>query len=77
VKHTASAFRNGLCGCVVCRNAHRDRSRLELVARRERTAANGGVAPVAQHNRSTYSNWGCRCGDCLADVRAHYRRVSP
>lgn len=45
-------------------NAARARTR----ARRLRlTAANGGVAPIQRHDRSTYKNWGCRCVPCRTD----------
>lgn len=37
------------------------------------TAANGGVAPVDEHNANTYGNWGCRCPTCKA---SHSRKVS-
>jgi hypothetical protein len=29
-----------------------------------RTAANGGIAPIARHDVATYNNWGCRCPTC-------------
>lgn len=35
-----------------------------------RTEANDGVAPVEAHNRSTYSEWRCRCPECVAANRA-------
>lgn len=38
------------------------------------TAANGGIAPVAKHNASVYTNWGCRCKICLDDVGYHRGR---
>lgn len=45
-----------------------DRDKRSRQSRFARTAANGGIAPVAVHNASVYGNWGCRCKICLDDV---------
>lgn len=43
---------------------------------RQATEDNGGVAPTAAHNASTYTNWGCRCAACRRDSSdaARWRR---
>lgn len=53
------------CRCAPCSDAHRAYDKAAKVERLARTAANGGIAPVAAHNASTYANWGCRCSECL------------
>lgn len=53
------------------------RDKASRQSRLAKTAANGGIAPVAKHNASVYTNWGCRCKICLDDVgyrRGHKRR---
>lgn len=44
-------------------------------ARKQRTAANGGVAPTERHGHaSTYSNWYCRCEPCRAAWSVEMKR---
>lgn len=57
------------CRCDKCRAANASEHRQWVARARLRTAMNGGIAPVAKHNYSTYRNWGCRCTDCR---RSHY-----
>lgn len=58
MKHGASAYRHGLCRCEVCRaDVYR-----EVSLRAARLAADPSLAPHG--DRSTYTNWGCRCADC-------------
>lgn len=68
-----STYVNHKCRCVLCVEAWRLYFIDYRAARRQETADNGGVAPVWQHNRSTYYNWACRCDACCDDVRAHRR----
>jgi hypothetical protein len=74
--HGASAYRGGLCHCLDCTEAHRLRHWDERDRRRAATAANGGIAPAAQHNASTYLNWGCRCPACRASHGERMRYYS-
>lgn len=64
--HGASAYRTSKCRCAACTEDHRQRAWDERARRYAATAANGGFAPVAQHNDRTYRNWGCKCSDCIA-----------
>jgi hypothetical protein len=65
VKHgSASAYRNGRCRCPDCVIANSNSCRTGRDKRIATTKANGGVAPVDVHNRSTYINWSCRCWTC-------------
>jgi hypothetical protein len=56
------------CRCRVCTDVHAAYDLAAKHRRYERTAANGGIAPVAVHNRATYTNWGCHCYDCYLDA---------
>lgn len=77
---TVNGYVNRKCRCAACRAANTESTRILRARRVERTRANGGIAPVAQHGTlSTRSNWLCGCVDCLAvdaaaHKRAHYRR---
>ncbi len=75
VKHNATGYRSRrACRCESCTDDHRKRHAREDAARRAATAANGGVAPVEQHNAATYTNWGCRCRRCT-DANTRNRRA--
>lgn len=55
--------------CEYCDRRH-DEKEASLARQHARymvTRRNGGVAPVALHNYSTYINWGCRCVPCTTD----------
>lgn len=43
----------------------------------QRTADNGGIAPVPQHNASTRYYWGCTCATCVAAARKRHRERPP
>jgi hypothetical protein len=62
--HGASGYVNYGCGCDICKEGHRLSMAKMRAKRFARTAANGGVAPIAVHNNSTYTNWGCHCDPC-------------
>jgi hypothetical protein len=55
----------GWCG-VIHGHTTAQRAVRERHFRYERTAANGGIAPVekGKHGASTYVNWGCSCDVC-------------
>lgn len=57
-------YNDGGCRCDACTAANRTVHKRNLLIRLARTAANGGVAPVTAHGKSTYDNWGCRCPVC-------------
>lgn len=72
-----STYTGAGCRCVPCTSAMTAYQRRFQQRRYERTAANGGVAPVWQHNRSTYAAWGCRCDRCREDHAAKFRGKRP
>lgn len=61
---TDSTYVNHGCRCDLCRQAHSEYNRVFRYRRYERTAANGGVAPISSHGANTYRQWGCRCRTC-------------
>jgi hypothetical protein len=69
---TPGAYNSG-CHCDECREAHRRRCNASHDNRLRRTRENGGVAPIAKHDRNTYNNWGCCCTVCIAAQSAYMR----
>ena len=69
---TTAQYAHG-CRCEPCTKANTLRQRGQQSTRRERTAANGGIAPVAKHGSATGTNWGCRCDTCVSAVAAKNR----
>ncbi|MDF2693694.1 MAG: hypothetical protein K0S65_2077 [Labilithrix sp.] len=53
------------CRCPRCRNDNRLVNQRLREDRQRQTLENGGIAPVSSHNAGTYSNWGCRCMECI------------
>jgi hypothetical protein len=68
-----STYTNHKCRCLRCTEAWRLYHLGQRAERQQKTEQNGGVAPVWQHNRSTYYNWACRCEACRTDAAARQR----
>ena len=71
-----TGYANG-CRCEDCRAAHRARYARDRARRVAATNRNGGVAPLAKHGATTYTNWGCRCEVCRTAnaVKSRLRRT--
>lgn len=51
--------------CQWCQTIHNSSAPIMRSHKRYvKTRENGGIAPVKQHNASTYVNWHCRCLVC-------------
>jgi hypothetical protein len=73
VGHGVYEYAKGICRCDDwCRPAWRAYGQRTRRNRIRRTWANGGIAPVSKHNRSTYTNWACGCETC-AEAQGAYR----
>jgi hypothetical protein len=71
MRHSASAYRNGRCSCVVCKADHTVRYLAESDARAARLAKDPSIAPHGVW--STYVNWRCRCQECRAAAAIGWR----
>lgn len=70
-KHGSYGYSGKKCRCAVCKAGHTAAQQQGIARRKARLEADPTLMPHGQ--RTTYSNWGCRCEECRAAMR---RRVS-
>lgn len=80
--HGATKYIHDDCRCEDCTDGHRERMRRRKAERFNLRVVESGqwvtTAQVPHGRMSTYTNWGCRCGECRQVWRQYqsaYRKL--